>query len=266
MKPTQSSPFEGMFRKPKRQIVIPPAVASRAATRCEVADDGCWLSTYSTGSHGYAQIGWQTGAERFGVTAHRAAWVFWTGEQIPAGMTIDHTCHNRQCVNPDHLRMLPNFENARRTAGRDWPIGECINGHPNSALVAMGGRLRCGLCHPKSEPKPPREPRRRKVQAKRERKERRIKAAAEPKLVTQARPTLVRVPRPPRELLTTCKRGHEFTPENTYMPPTRPGERWCRECMRLRESKRPRRKRVREDGRVRWETAQEVAERLGMAS
>ena len=34
-----------------------------------------------------------------------------------------------------------------------------------------------------------------------------------------------------------CKRGHAFTPENTYQPPRRPGERHCRECQRQRNRK-----------------------------
>lgn len=35
--------------------------------------------------------------------------------------------------------------------------------------------------------------------------------------------------------LTHCIRGHEFTPENTYTPPSRPNSRHCRACRRLRE-------------------------------
>lgn len=34
---------------------------------------------------------------------------------------------------------------------------------------------------------------------------------------------------PPRALLTHCKRGHEFTPENTYLNPAS-GARVCRKC------------------------------------
>lgn len=135
------------FRKPKRQIIIPMAVAERAATKYVEDGNGCHISTYSVASHWYAHVGWQDPGFRTMVTAHRAAWVYATGEQIPDGMTIDHLCKVRTCVNPNHLRMLTNFENARRTAGRDWPIGQCINGHPNEYLGYVSGtKLGCVLC------------------------------------------------------------------------------------------------------------------------
>jgi len=140
---------EDRYRRPRLPIVIPAAAAERAATRyVEDPDSGCWVSTYSRASHGYAQVGWYNrdqGRNQM-TTAHRAAWVYWTGAQIPAGMTIDHRCKTRHCVNPDHLRMLTNYENARRTDGRDWQLGECIKGHPNSELKEIAGRIRCRPC------------------------------------------------------------------------------------------------------------------------
>lgn len=140
-------PSINRYRKPKSKIVIPERVAKRAATKYVENEDGCWISTYSVASHGYAQIGWQDPGYRQVVTAHRAAWVYFTGEQIPEGMTIDHTCKNRACVNPDHLRMTTNFENARRTYGRDWKMGECANGHSNENLEWDGQRYRCKPCN-----------------------------------------------------------------------------------------------------------------------
>ncbi len=133
------------YRKPKKRIVIPERVAQRAALSYVQVGE-CHVSTYSVASHGYAQIGWQDSGDRWVVTAHRAAWVHYTGEQIPEGMTIDHICRNRRCIRTEHLRMLTNYENARRTFGRDWPVGECINGHPNSELGPDGGKLSCRLC------------------------------------------------------------------------------------------------------------------------
>ena len=128
---------------------IPLRVAQRAATRYVERDDGCWISTYSVASHGYAQIGWQCPGRGkvVGTTAHRAAWTYYHG-QIEPGSTVDHMCKERRCVRPDHLRLLSNFENARRTSGRDWPLGQCVNGHPNSELTLMDGgrRVRCRIC------------------------------------------------------------------------------------------------------------------------
>lgn len=40
---------------------------------------------------------------------------------------------------------------------------------------------------------------------------------------------------------THCKRGHEFTPENTYVGRT--GQRWCRACQRIHAAATRQRKR-----------------------
>lgn len=140
------------FRTPERwnSVPIPERVAERAYERVQVDENGCWISTYSTGSHGYAQIGWSIGTKTQMVLAHRAAWVHVNG-QMPLGMTLDHLCKVRQCVNPSHLRMLPNYENARRVHGMDWPMGYCANGHPNDLRVSWsraGSRdgTICGAC------------------------------------------------------------------------------------------------------------------------
>ena len=146
MKPTPNP-----HRRPKRPIIIPDRVAARAAVRFQADESGCWISTYSTASHGYAQIGWHHDHGRSMVTAHRAAWVYHHGQQIPEGMTIDHTCKERRCVNPSHLRMLSNFENARRTSGRDWKLGECAQGHSNAFLRQSGKRWRCEKCHAEAQ-------------------------------------------------------------------------------------------------------------------
>lgn len=126
---------------------IPGRVAARAASRFSEDPSGCLVSLYSVASHGYAQVGWKGEMGMTGTTAHRAAWVHHRG-QIPDDMTVDHVCKNRRCVNVAHLRLLTNFENARRTAGRDWKLGQCINGHPNEHLhVRPNGRTRCTRCN-----------------------------------------------------------------------------------------------------------------------
>ncbi len=132
-------------RDPKRWGTnqVPLRVSSKAATKY-VENGDCWESTYSVGSHGYAQIGWEDDGIRFGTTAHRAAWVFHKG-QIPIGKTVDHECKNRRCVRIDHLRLLENLDNARRQFGQDWPMDQCKHGHPHDEywhVNASGGYCR----------------------------------------------------------------------------------------------------------------------------
>lgn len=140
------------FRHPDRwnSVSVPARVAKRAFENADHRSDGCWISRYSTASHGYAQIGWSLPRdERRGkakvemVLAHRASWVHVNG-QVPLGMTIDHLCKERRCVNPAHLRLLPNYENARRIDGKDWPLGTCVNGHDHTSLVRVKRKSKSG--------------------------------------------------------------------------------------------------------------------------
>lgn len=135
-----------MSRQNWGETPVPDRVAFRAATRFVAVGD-CHESTYSVASHGYAQIGWQDAdGKRHGTTAHRAAWAHHHG-QVAQGETVDRTCKNRRCVRIEHLRSLPNLENARRTAGRDWPVGTCANGHGPELWRPKGPTRKKGYCH-----------------------------------------------------------------------------------------------------------------------
>jgi hypothetical protein len=59
--------------------------------------------------------------------AHRAAWELTNGP-IPQGLTIDHLCRNRGCVNLAHLEVVTHAENIRR-ANTIPPGGTCKRGH-----------------------------------------------------------------------------------------------------------------------------------------
>ena len=126
----------------------PQRVIDRATSKFTVdPSTGCHISEYSIGSHGYPQIGWWDSSlgKSHMVLVHRVAWEAKFGP-IEDGMTVDHMCKQRRCCNVEHLRLLSNYENARRTMGRDWPIGRCVAGHPNSeSYVQPNGRR---LCHP----------------------------------------------------------------------------------------------------------------------
>lgn len=136
------------IRKPRQPIIIPDRVAERAATKWEPDENGCWISTYSIASHGYAQIGWHDDTGRHVTTAHRAAWVYYHGP-LPDGETIDHTCRTRPCVNPSHLRPMSNVDNARGGGGYHTtppvPTGEtCHKGH--DVLQYISGAKHCREC------------------------------------------------------------------------------------------------------------------------
>ena len=130
---------------------IPERVAARAASRYDENEAGCWISRYSVGSHGYAQVGWQNEDGKVQMTtAHRAAWVHYAGAQ-PDG-TVDHFDHcDRRCVRPDHLRDIPNWDNARKNRpGSAVSISNCVNGHDAPVLEKIrGGKVwrTCSQCN-----------------------------------------------------------------------------------------------------------------------
>lgn len=122
---------------------IPDRVISRARENVSYMPNWCVISKYSSGSHRYAQIGWHENGKTKSVLIHRLIWEMTYGS-IPNGMTIDHICKNRKCINPDHLRLLSNFENARRTFNSDWEIGFCKNGHSNDYLTRIVRQTKTG--------------------------------------------------------------------------------------------------------------------------
>jgi hypothetical protein len=103
---------------------------------------GCLISRYSVGSHGYAQA-----FDGKVTLAHLVVWRYVNGP-VEDGMTVDHqVCHNRRCVEITHLRLLPNLENARRTDGRDWPLGLCAQGHDESWWMPKTATNKKGYCY-----------------------------------------------------------------------------------------------------------------------
>lgn len=85
---------------------------------------GCWIWTASRDKDDYGQVAVGMGKGRI-KRAHRIAYELYTGESIPDGMELDHTCHIRRCVNPDHLEVVTRQENMKnlRTT-EDWAVSE----------------------------------------------------------------------------------------------------------------------------------------------
>lgn len=77
--------------------------------------DAChlWLGSLNMVTHGYGQIS----IDGRTVRAHRWIWEFERGP-IPDGMTIDHLCGTKECVNTRHLEVVTHAENSRRGRAR----------------------------------------------------------------------------------------------------------------------------------------------------
>ena len=106
----------------------------------------CWPWSGPLSSHGYGVH--MVGKER--VYAHRAAYEQEHGP-IPEGMTIDHTCRVRSCVNPDHLEAVTRGENLRRAVPYRAPQetrlgrGACTHGDQDVYVDPSGKRV-CRPC------------------------------------------------------------------------------------------------------------------------
>lgn len=144
---------------------------------------------------------------------HRAFYTHMIGP-IPAGLTLDHLCENKLCVNPYHLDPCTSVENLRRWREKHGPTNHrysttCRNGHDktlDNVKVTKQGRL-CLICL--------RAHRRRRDKIRRERERQR---------------------RGDMPQKTTCIHGHPFTGNRRQYK----GGTYCIECNRIaaREYKR----------------------------
>lgn len=76
------------------------------------SSDSCWdwrgtRSHYGIISHKYKNY-----------YAHRVSWELANNSKIPKGMVIRHSCDNKFCVNPDHLSIGTQADNARDAVER----------------------------------------------------------------------------------------------------------------------------------------------------
>jgi len=75
-------------------------------------EDDCWIWQAGLNNKGYAVM-WH---EKKHFIVHRWIYKLVYGN-IPDGLTIDHLCRHRRCVNPKHLEAVTNSENLIRGAG-----------------------------------------------------------------------------------------------------------------------------------------------------
>ena len=108
-------------------MVARVGVGARFWARVEKTE-GCWLWMRPNGSTGYGQfrVAGQT------VGAHRFAYELLVGS-IPEGLTLDHLCRVRHCVNPAHMEVVTQRVNILRgdtLPARNAAKTHCPQGHP----------------------------------------------------------------------------------------------------------------------------------------
>jgi hypothetical protein len=104
-----------------------------------------WIAGVQTDGYG------QFGIKGKNIVAHRVVYGWLVGE-VDGEKHIHHTCGNRLCVNPEHLKQLsakehlllgnsPPSKNSRKT--------HCLNGHPLSGgnlYLDKSGHRSCKIC------------------------------------------------------------------------------------------------------------------------
>lgn len=127
-----------------------PDVPHRFMSKVDTSGD-CWLWTGYAAADGYGRfsVGGRAGRR---VLAHRWSYEHFVGP-IPDGMTIDHQCLVRRCVNPHHLRPVTHKQNQENRSGAQANsrsgvrgVSWCPNTHSWVATVQHNGtRHRVGL-------------------------------------------------------------------------------------------------------------------------
>lgn len=115
-------------------------------------ETGCWEWTGQLNNYGYARLGLTA---QKGVLAHRFAYELIEGP-IPEGLTLDHLCRVRHCINPAHLEPVTQRENTMRSpftrASLNAAATHCPSGHEytpeNTMAVKQRGRMAriCRTC------------------------------------------------------------------------------------------------------------------------
>jgi len=114
---------------------------------------GCWIWTAGLTTYGYGTFGWRW--RQGAMAAHLVAYRALVGEPT-TGLTLDHLCRTRCCVNPAHLEQVSRGENVRRgeagraTGAKQRAKTHCPHGHEyagENLYVTKVGARQCKTCN-----------------------------------------------------------------------------------------------------------------------
>jgi hypothetical protein len=91
---------------------LTPAEVERFYASVNTEGD-CWGWEGNKNSTGYGRF--KMRSRRY--VAHRVMWEVYTGEKLSTSIEVDHTCHNRACCNPAHLRKVTRKQNMENHSG-----------------------------------------------------------------------------------------------------------------------------------------------------
>jgi hypothetical protein len=104
-----------------------------------ISECGCyaWLGSHS---RGYAKVRYTEDGVRKNARVAR-----FLCDPVPEGLEVDHLCHQRWCVNPDHLDLVTHQENIRRQrTHRRATVFTCDKGH--EYRIRKNGTRWCHEC------------------------------------------------------------------------------------------------------------------------
>lgn len=130
-----------------------PRVDQHGPVPAERPDLGpCWIWQGRPSREGYGRIGLDGGRHAPVMLVHRFVYELLVGP-IPDGLTLDHLCRVRLCVNPAHLEPVTRGENVMRGVGfapENARKTHCPHGHEYDVAntwISPKGYRNCRACN-----------------------------------------------------------------------------------------------------------------------